>query len=62
MILIGLLVLLPLTALANGNNPCPRPAPGSVVAPPPELSSRNGVLNVVFNYFTTVDAQGRTLF
>ena len=62
MILVGLLVLLPLTALANGNNPCPRPAPGSVVAPPPELSSRNGVLNVVFNYFTTVDAQGRTLF
>jgi FtsP/CotA-like multicopper oxidase with cupredoxin domain len=62
LILVSLLALLPLTAFANGNNPCPRPAPGSVVAPPPELSSRNGVLNVVFNYFTTVDAQGRTLF
>jgi len=32
------------------------------VSPPPELFSHNGVLNVVFNYFTSVDAQGRTLF
>src|ERR1700761_76072 len=58
----GLLTLLPLAAFANSTDPCPRPAPGGIVAPPPELFSRNGVLNVVFNYFTSVDAQGRTLF
>jgi FtsP/CotA-like multicopper oxidase with cupredoxin domain len=56
-----LLFALPATALAN-TAPCPRPAAGSVVAPPPELFSSNGALNVQFNYFTTVDSAGRTLF
>ena len=41
---------------------CPRPAPGSAVTPPPDLWSENGVLNVTFNYFTTVDSDDRTLF
>jgi FtsP/CotA-like multicopper oxidase with cupredoxin domain len=59
---VGLLAFAPLTVFANSTAPCPRPAPGSVVTPPPELFSRNGVLNVVFNYFTSMDAQGRTLF
>jgi FtsP/CotA-like multicopper oxidase with cupredoxin domain len=61
-IIVGLLAFAPLTVFANSTTPCPRPAPGSVVSPPPELFSHNGVLNVVFNYFTSVDAQGRTLF
>jgi FtsP/CotA-like multicopper oxidase with cupredoxin domain len=61
-LIVGLLAFSPLTVFANSTAPCPRPAPGSVVTPPPELFSRNGVLNVVFNYFTSVDAQGRTLF
>ncbi len=56
-----LLLALPAAALASGN-PCPRPAAGSVVMPPPEVFSNSGVLNVQFNYFTTVDAAGRTLF
>jgi len=56
-----LLFALPATALAD-TAPCPRPAAGSVVAPPPELFSSNGALNVQFNYFTTVDSAGRTLF
>jgi FtsP/CotA-like multicopper oxidase with cupredoxin domain len=55
------LILLPLHAFAQGS-PCPRPAAGSVVQQPPDLFSSNGVLNVTFNYFTTVDAAGRTLF
>jgi FtsP/CotA-like multicopper oxidase with cupredoxin domain len=55
-----LLLLLPLTTFAN--EPCPRPAPGSAVTPPPDLWSENGVLNVTFNYSTTVDSAGRTLF
>jgi FtsP/CotA-like multicopper oxidase with cupredoxin domain len=41
---------------------CPRFAPGSVVLPPPDIYSQNGVLNAQFNYNTTVDAEGRTLF
>ena len=54
-----ILFLLPTAVFANT---CPRPAAGSVVTPPPELYSSNGVLNVQLNYFTTVDAAGRTLF
>jgi FtsP/CotA-like multicopper oxidase with cupredoxin domain len=61
-LIVGLLAFAPLTVFANSTTPCPRPAAGSVVSPPPELFSHNGVLNVVFNYFTSVDAQGRTLF
>src|SRR5689334_2184004 len=56
-----LLLALPAAAFAN-TGPCPRPAAGSVVAPPPELFISNVVLNVQFNYFTTVDSAGRTLF
>ena len=41
---------------------CPRPPAGSAVAPPPDLWSQNGVLNVAFDYYTTVDDAGRTLF
>ena len=49
-------------ALAQGSNPCPRAAAGSVVAQPPDLFSTNGALNVDFSYFTSVDEIGRTLF
>ena len=61
----AVLLLLPLAAFAQTSttsSPCPRPAAGSVVTAPPELSSQNGVLNVTFNYYTTVDSVGRTLF
>jgi FtsP/CotA-like multicopper oxidase with cupredoxin domain len=61
----AVLLLLPLSVFAQtttASSPCPRPAAGSVVTAPPELSSQNGVLNVTFNYFTTVDSDGRTLF
>jgi len=57
-----LLLLAPGCALAAQTDPCPRPAQGSVVAQPPDLYSQNGVLNVTFGYYTTVDAWGRTLF
>lgn len=52
----------PAGAYAEGSNPCPRPAAGSEVIPPADLFSEDGVLKVEFNYFTTVDAAGRTLF
>jgi FtsP/CotA-like multicopper oxidase with cupredoxin domain len=61
----AVLLLLPLSVFAQtttAGSPCPRPAAGSIVTAPPELSSQNGVLNVTFNYFTTVDSDGRTLF
>src|ERR1700690_3827488 len=53
---------LPSHAFAQGSDPCPRPAAGSQVAPPPDLFSANGVLTVDMNYFTTVDEYSRTLF
>lgn len=61
----AVLLLLPLSVFAQTtttSSPCPRPAAGSVVTAPPELFSQNGALNVTFNYFTTVDSDGRTLF
>jgi FtsP/CotA-like multicopper oxidase with cupredoxin domain len=54
-------MLAPAQALADGGV-CPRPAVGSIVAPPPDLFSDNGVLNVSLNYFTSMDDVGRTLF
>ena len=54
-------VVAPLSASAN-NNPCPRPDAGAVVTAPPDLFSSNGALNVSFDYYTTVDSAGRTLF
>jgi len=60
------LIFLPVAAFAQtstaSSGPCARFAPGSVVTPPPDLYSQNGVLNVTFNYFTAVDSAGRTLF
>jgi len=58
---LGLGVLLPAQALADGGV-CPRPAAGSEVARPPDLYSTNGLLEVTFNYYTSVDDAGRTLF
>jgi FtsP/CotA-like multicopper oxidase with cupredoxin domain len=52
----------PLSASAQPNDPCPRPGPGTVVTPPPDLFSNNGVLNASFEYYTTVDSDGRILF
>jgi FtsP/CotA-like multicopper oxidase with cupredoxin domain len=60
-LLLAALALIPETASAAGT-PCPRPGIGSVVAPPPDLYSANGVLTVAFNYFTSVDEAGHTLF
>src|SRR5229473_1000764 len=60
------LALMPFSTFAqstgNQGGPCPRPAAASAVLAPPDLFSGNGVLNVTFNYFTTLDSVGRTLF
>jgi FtsP/CotA-like multicopper oxidase with cupredoxin domain len=58
----AVLIFLPVAAFSQTGGPCPRPAAGSVVPPPPELFSVNGVLNLQLNYVTTVDGAGRTLF
>ena len=58
--LLGLGLLMPTHALADST--CPRPAAGSEVLPPPDLYSDNGSLSVSFNFNTTVDDKGRTLF
>src|SRR5260370_28523225 len=58
----AVLICLPVAVFAQTGSPCPRPAAGSVVSPPPELFSENGVMNLQLNYHTTVDNAGRTLF
>lgn len=47
---------------AGNSSPCPRPAPGTEVLPPPDLFSSNGELNVALNYNTAVNDQGVALF
>jgi FtsP/CotA-like multicopper oxidase with cupredoxin domain len=63
-VLLAVLSLAGIGREASADDPgsCPRPPAGSVAAPPPDLWSQNGVLNVAFNYYTTVDDTGRTLF
>lgn len=61
LIFLALMALLPAHAFAQSSI-CPRPAAGSEVTPPPDLFSKHGTLNVKFNYYTTVDQYGRTLF
>jgi FtsP/CotA-like multicopper oxidase with cupredoxin domain len=53
-------VLLPM--VSHAATLCPRPLAGSVVQPPADLYSSHGVLRVKFDYFTSVDESGRTLF
>jgi FtsP/CotA-like multicopper oxidase with cupredoxin domain len=57
-----IVALLPAGAWGGVSDPCPRPVAGSVVAAPPDLWSRDGVLAVHFDYLTTTDAAGRTLY
>ena len=59
--LAGTMSVTPAQAFADGDT-CPRPPVGSVVMPPPDLYSSGGVLNVTFDYHTSVDDVGRTLY
>jgi FtsP/CotA-like multicopper oxidase with cupredoxin domain len=58
----ALCLMLPGKALAEDGGICPRPAIGAAITPPPDIASVNGVLTVHFNYYTSVDNEGRTLF
>jgi FtsP/CotA-like multicopper oxidase with cupredoxin domain len=49
-------------SLAGNAGPCPRPAAGSEVKPPPDLFSSNGKLDVALNYNTAMGVTGLTLF
>ena len=64
---IALLTFTPTTVFAAAGDmrprdPCPRPVAGSIVVRPPDLFSRDGVLNLALDYFTALDDAGRTLF
>ncbi|GAB2591985.1 multicopper oxidase domain-containing protein [Dyella jejuensis] len=48
--------------VAPVDNPCSRPAAGSVVAPESALYSHDGVLRVRFSYQSRQDETGRTLY
>ncbi len=61
-ILLAMAALAPAGARALDGGACPRPAAGSTVERPADLTSKNGVLKVNFDYFTSVDDAGRTLF
>jgi FtsP/CotA-like multicopper oxidase with cupredoxin domain len=52
----------PALASTGTDGPCRRPAAGTAVGEPANLYSRNGLLKVHFDYFTSVDRSGRTLF
>src|SRR5215472_10160076 len=58
------LAVLVLSCFATGAmaHTCNRPLEGSEIKPPPDIYSVNGVLDVTLDYYTTVDAWGRTLF
>src|SRR5579863_1744778 len=53
---------LPICAVAQPMQPCPRFPAGSALVPPPDLFSDDGVLRVNFTYLTRVDQNGNTLF
>jgi FtsP/CotA-like multicopper oxidase with cupredoxin domain len=57
-----LAILVPLCALAQSPQPCPRFAAGSTLTAPPDLFSEDGVLSVSFTYLTRVDQYGHTLY
>jgi len=61
-LLLALCLGLLMPAQAWAQTHCPRNAPGSVVTPPPDLYSKNGVLKVSMKYFTELDQYNRTLF
>jgi FtsP/CotA-like multicopper oxidase with cupredoxin domain len=66
-VLLGLAALLlagfltPAFATASVTS-CRRPAAGSLAAEPADLYSKGGILKVAFDYYTSVDKTGRTLF
>ena len=43
-------------------NECGRPDAGSIVLPPKDIYSANGVLNASLSYYTSLDANNNTLF
>ncbi|HKV54610.1 MAG TPA: multicopper oxidase domain-containing protein [Candidatus Binataceae bacterium] len=62
-LLLGLMMTLALPSVrADAADVCPRFAAGSVVSEPPDLFSRNGVLQVDLAYQTQTDSAGRTLY
>jgi FtsP/CotA-like multicopper oxidase with cupredoxin domain len=62
LLFMGALLSLAAPALAMADATCPRPIPGSDVNPPPDLYSNGGRLQVKLNYWTGLDAAGRTLY
>ena len=55
-------LLLACVAMGQQAPVCPRPGPGALVTPPPELRSSNGMLRVDFSLRTGVDVYGLTLY
>ena len=52
----------PLSPVTPVGNPCARSAQGAEIQPPPELQSKDGVLNAYFSFQTRTDDRGRQLY
>lgn len=61
-LLLGVAGLVAQACQQASHGPCPRFAPGSAVAPAPNLYSKDGFLFVDLSYNTAKDAAGRTLY
>jgi FtsP/CotA-like multicopper oxidase with cupredoxin domain len=59
---LALLLLAVSAARAGTPSPCPRPASGSAVERPADLTAKNGVLKASLRYYTAMDDSGHTLF
>ena len=62
LILLAFAAWAPAQAKTPDGGVCPRYAVGSEVQRPPDVYSVNGVLKLSFNYYTSMDDAGRTLF
>jgi FtsP/CotA-like multicopper oxidase with cupredoxin domain len=52
----------PLTAPPSLPHPCARPAAGNMIGQPKQVYSAHGVLNAHLDYYTDIDADGRSIF
>jgi FtsP/CotA-like multicopper oxidase with cupredoxin domain len=62
LIALSLCILSASAAHAGAPTPCPRPAAGSTVERPADLTAKNGVLKAKLGYYTAMDDSGHVLF
>ena len=61
-VVVSCAVLFAIPSGVHGQTPCPRNSPGSMLIPPSDRFSSNGVLQVAFTYQTRTDPNGNILY